>query len=60
MERDRAVVSDAHGHVRGVHVLADIVRMHTVNGESNDTDAVDVGWRSAAWRQGTNGGVVIA
>ena len=36
------MVSDAHGHVHGVHELADVVRMHTVNGESNDADAINV------------------
>ena len=42
MERDRAVVPDAHGHVHGVHELADVVRMHTVDGECNDADTINV------------------
>ena len=36
------MVSDAHGHVHGVHELADVVRMHTVDGECNDADTIDV------------------
>ena len=42
MERDRAVMSDAHSHVHGVHVLTDVVRVYTVDGESDDTDAINV------------------
>ena len=42
MERNCAVVSDANGHVHGVHELADVVRVNAVNCESNDADTIDV------------------
>ena len=42
MERDRTVVSDAHGHIHGVHELTNVVRVYTVDGESDDADAINV------------------